>query len=75
MAGWNFNADPTKVPKVNTKYRKIVTRLPVPASAKLFKELERYESRSMHGQMPVVWDRAEDFQVYDGYGNCWIDFT
>lgn len=75
MAGWNFNMTPVKVPSVNTKYRKIVTKLPVPESLKLFKQLEKYESRSMHGQIPVVWDRAEDFQVYDGYGNCWIDFT
>lgn len=29
----------------------------------------------MHGQMPVVWDRAEDFQVFDPYGNCFIDLT
>lgn len=75
MSGWNFNMIPTKVPKVATKYRKIITKLPVPESLGLFKQLEQYESRSMHGQMPVVWDRAEDFQVYDGYGNCWIDFT
>ena len=75
MAGWNFNMIPVKVPRVNTKYRKIVTKLPVPGSLKLFKQLERYESRSMHGQIPVVWDKAENFQIYDGYGNCWIDFT
>lgn len=75
MSGWNFNMVPVKVPKVNTGYRKIVTRLPVPQSLKLFKQLDRYESRSMHGQMPVVWDRASNFQIYDGYGNCWIDFT
>ena len=41
----------------------------------IFEELEKYESRSMHGQLPVVWDRAEDFQVFDKYENCWIDFT
>ena len=29
----------------------------------------------MHGQMPVVWDRADNFQVFDAQGNCWIDFT
>ena len=29
----------------------------------------------MRGQPPVVWDRAEDFQVYDPWGNVWIDFT
>jgi 4-aminobutyrate aminotransferase-like enzyme len=29
----------------------------------------------MQGQPPVVWDRAEGFQVYDKYGNCWIDWS
>ena len=29
----------------------------------------------MHGQLPVVWDRAEGFQVFDAWGNCWLDFT
>jgi 4-aminobutyrate aminotransferase-like enzyme len=24
---------------------------------------------------PVVWNRAEGFQVFDASGNCWIDFT
>lgn len=75
MSGWNFNMTPVKVPKIKTKYRRIITKLPVPKSLKLFRDLDKYESRSMHGQMPVVWDKAEDFQVYDGYGNCWIDFT
>ncbi len=75
MANWNFKMTPVKVPKVNTMYRRIATKLPVPESLKLFKQLKRYESRSMHGQMPIVWNKAESFQVYDGYGNCWIDFT
>ncbi len=75
MSGWNFNMTPIKVPKVDTKYRKIVTKLPVPESLRLFRELESYESRSMHGHMPVVWNKAVDSLIYDGYGNCWIDFT
>ncbi len=29
----------------------------------------------MRGQPPVVWDRAEGFQVWDAYGNCWIDWS
>jgi 4-aminobutyrate aminotransferase-like enzyme len=29
----------------------------------------------MHGQLPVVWDHAEDFHVFDKHGNRWIDFT
>jgi 4-aminobutyrate aminotransferase/diaminobutyrate-pyruvate transaminase/4-aminobutyrate aminotransferase/(S)-3-amino-2-methylpropionate transaminase len=49
--------------------------LPVPASLPILDALNKYESRSMHGQMPVIWDKAIDFQVYDAYGNCWIDFT
>ena len=75
MAGWSFSMTPVEVPHINTRYRKIVTKLPVPESLKFFKQLKRSESRSMHGQLPVIWDKAEDFQVYDGYGNCWIDFT
>lgn len=37
--------------------------------------LEENESRSMHGQLPIIWDRAEDFSVFDMAGNKWIDFT
>ncbi|MFN4276627.1 MAG: aspartate aminotransferase family protein [Ferrovibrio sp.] len=51
------------------------TALPVPESLPILNDLEQFESRSMHGQMPVVWDRAEDFQVFDRWGNTWIDYT
>ncbi len=66
---------PVDVARVETKYRRIVTKLPVPESLEVFAALDKYESRSMHGQLPVVWGRAEDFLVFDPYGNCWIDFT
>ena len=29
----------------------------------------------MHGQLPIVWDRAENFSVFDLAGNKFIDFT
>src|SRR5260370_22658408 len=29
----------------------------------------------MRGQPPIVWDHAEGFQVYDAYGNQWIDWS
>ena len=29
----------------------------------------------MRGQGPVVWDRAEGFQVHDAWGNTWIDWS
>jgi 4-aminobutyrate aminotransferase-like enzyme len=75
MSGFRFNIIPKNVPKVSTKYRNIVTKLPAPGSLKILKALDKYESISMHGQLPVVWDKAKDFQVYDAWGNKWIDFT
>ena len=75
MSGYNFIREPQKVPFVRTRYRAIKTKIPVPESLSIFDDLDKYESRSMHGQLPVVWDKAEDFQVFDKYGNKWIDFT
>jgi len=75
MSKWKFNTKPLEIANVNTQHRKIVTRLPTPGSLETLEALGRYESRSMHGQLPVIWDRAEGFQVFDAYGNCWIDFT
>ncbi|MFC1676794.1 aspartate aminotransferase family protein [Planctomycetota bacterium] len=66
---------PVEVDKVDTMYRKICTAIPVPESIPLFETLRKYEPRSMGMQVPVVWGKAEGFQVYDPYGNCWIDFT
>lgn len=75
MSGFRFSLTPTEVPKVNTKFRRIVTSLPVPESLPILADIDKYESTSMHGQMPVVWDKAEGFQVYDAWGNKWLDFT
>jgi len=76
MAGGNgFSHEPQKVPIVNTKYRSIVTCIPVPESIPILHRVYETESHSMHGQMPIIWDRAEGFQVYDAWGNKWIDFS
>jgi 4-aminobutyrate aminotransferase-like enzyme len=75
MSGFSFSRTPRDVPKIKTKYRKISTALPVQESLPVLDDLDKYESRSMHGQMPIVWDHAEDFQISDKYGNTWIDFT
>ena len=29
----------------------------------------------MTGQPPIVWHRADGFQVYDAYGNMWLDWS
>jgi 4-aminobutyrate aminotransferase-like enzyme len=72
---YQFSQTPVDVPPVSTKYREIKTSIPAQETLKVLLDLKIYESRSMHGQLPIVWDRAEDFQVYDACGNCWIDFT
>lgn len=71
---YHFNITPTKVPKINTKFRKIVTDIPPENSIPILNELRKYEPDSMSLELPVVWERAEDFQVFDENGNCWIDF-
>ncbi len=70
-----FPLTPQAVPSVDTKLRRIATKLPVPESLAILEKLHRYEPLAMRGQPLVVWDRAEGFQVYDAYGNCWIDWS
>jgi len=64
-----------KVPPVQTKYRRIVTDIPAPESLPALEKLRRYEPRSMGGQPPVIWDRASGIQVYDRFGNMWLDWS
>jgi 4-aminobutyrate aminotransferase/diaminobutyrate-pyruvate transaminase/4-aminobutyrate aminotransferase/(S)-3-amino-2-methylpropionate transaminase len=66
---------PRKVPHVATKYRRIVTEIPAPESIPILDKLRRYEPQSMSGQPPVVWDRAEGVQVFDRFGNAWLDWS
>ena len=75
MAGTNFSHRPKNVKKISTEYRTIVTKIPVPESILLLERMYETESRSMHGQIPVVWDKALGFQVYDKWGNKWLDFS
>ena len=61
--------------RVETRYRRIVSVIPHPASRVVIDELCKFEPRSMSSFSPVVWDRAEGFQVWDAHGNKWLDFT
>jgi 4-aminobutyrate aminotransferase-like enzyme len=70
-----FSREPKTVALVETKYRKIATQIPTPGTKEIIARLEKTESRSMQGQFPIIWDKAEDFSVYDIAGNKWIDFT
>src|SRR6266700_1955688 len=70
-----FDLTPNRVPRVETPFRRIVTELPVPESLPALERLHRYEPVAMRGQPPIVWDHAEGFQVYDRWGNQWIDWS
>ena len=75
MAGKQYSLTPREVPRVETKFRRIVTPIPAPESLPILEDLRRYEPLSMTGQPPVVWDRAEGVQVYDAWGNMWLDWS
>jgi len=75
MAGKVFSHQSIKVEKIATKYRTIKTDIPVPESISMLEKMYEIEAQAMHGQLPMVWDRADDFQIYDQWGNVWIDFT
>ena len=70
-----FERAPRPVPPVNTPWRRIATQFPVPESIAILEKLQRYEPAAMRGQPPVIWDHAEGFQVWDAWGNQWIDWS
>ncbi|MDQ6678441.1 MAG: aminotransferase class III-fold pyridoxal phosphate-dependent enzyme, partial [Acidobacteriota bacterium] len=70
-----FTTTPKRVSRVETPFRRIVTEFPVPQSVPILAKLQMYEPVAMGGQPPVVWDHAEGFQVYDAWGNKWIDWS
>ena len=70
-----YSLTPVSVPKIHTRYRTIRTKLPVPQSLPVFRSLAGTEPRSMLGQPPVVWHKADGFTVSDRWGNRWIDWS
>ncbi|MBM3747019.1 MAG: aminotransferase class III-fold pyridoxal phosphate-dependent enzyme [Acidobacteria bacterium] len=70
-----YDLTPRAVARVETPFRRIVTPIPVPESLPLLERLARHEPVAMRGQPPIVWDRAEGFQVFDAWGNCWVDWS
>ncbi len=73
--GRAFGLEPKEVRPVDTKFRRIATKIPAPESLGVLQTLQRFEPVSMTGQPPIVWDRAEGVQVYDRYGNKWLDWS
>lgn len=75
MALYASDLKPVETPIVHTRFRRIVTSIPVPDSLEKIQRLRAVEPLSMAGMPPVVWDRAEGFLVCDSYGNQWIDLS
>ncbi|OGN05668.1 MAG: aminotransferase class III [Candidatus Yanofskybacteria bacterium RIFCSPHIGHO2_01_FULL_44_17] len=75
MSSYQFHLTPQKVPHVKTKFRTIKTKIPAPETLSLIQETKKYGPNLMHGQLPVAWNKAIDFNVFDKAGNKWIDFT
>lgn len=70
-----FPLTPTQVDPISTKFRKLSGSIPNEETIKKLEKLRSAEPLSMRGQPPVIWDRAEGFNVYDAYGNKWLDFS
>lgn len=70
-----YSITPKRVSRIETPFRRIVTEFPVPQSVPILMKLQAYEPMAMRGQPPVIWDHAEGFQVYDAWGNQWIDWS
>ena len=60
---------------ISTKNRLIKTKPFLYKYKNLKKKLLKIEPKSMHGQLPVAWKNASNFNVVDIYGNKFIDFT
>jgi len=75
MSEVKSSLEPRLVPPVHTRYRRIQTAIPVPESIPTLNSLREHEPVSMSGQPPIVWDRAEGVQVYDAWGNMWLDWS
>ena len=75
MSSHKFSREPVSVPLIDTPNRTISTAIPAPGTKAILETLDKYESRSMHGQLPLVWHSAFGHTVGDHAGNKWIDFT
>ena len=73
--GKEYSITPVTVPHVETKHRRIATALPHPDSVPVLEKLRALEPISMRGMPPIVWDKAEDYYVYDRHGNKWLDWS
>lgn len=72
---YEFLIKPVKTDKIFTKNRIIQTDIPNPETLDVILNCKKNEPNSMNDQLPVVWDSAINYSIFDKSGNKWIDFT
>ncbi|HBG26894.1 MAG: hypothetical protein A2Y10_00570 [Planctomycetes bacterium GWF2_41_51] len=70
-----FPLESVSVETIETKYRKISGRIPNDKTIEQIKQLREFEARSMRDQLLIVWDKAQGNNVFDAYGNKWLDLS
>ena len=74
-SNYSFILDPQNVNQIQTKHRIIQTQIPHPEDIKIFDQIMTFESSLIEKQLPIVWDHAKDYSIYDRWGNKWIDLS
>ena len=64
-SNYQFKLDPQNVIPILTNHRVIKTKIPHPEDIKIFNQIMNIESSLVGKQLPVVWDHAEDFSIFD----------
>jgi len=72
---FSFQKKSMDVEFIETKHRKISSKIPSENSIDILQSLEKYEPSSMNQELPLIWDRAKGYQIFDNIGNIWIDFS
>lgn len=72
---YKFSQIPVECEKISTNNRIIQTSIPAPSTISILEACAKNEPNSMNDQLPIAWECAEDFSIYDNSENKWIDFT
>src|SRR3972149_12069183 len=75
MASRTFALEPKAVKPVQSPFRTIRTKIPVPESVPVLETLRQGEPLSMTGQPAILWESAQGCLVKDRWGNQWLDWS
>ena len=74
MSGRVFSHEPVEVDLIETRYRKIKTKLPVPESLPMFEKLYKIEAQALHGQLPLGLGQGGELPSLWQMGECVAGF-